>query len=296
MNTTVACDPVVELRRRLYGARNPDGGWPYYLGKASRLEPTGWAALALAESDSTPPDLVRFLLARIRPDGLLADTAGVNFASNALALLSLAGSAESAAIRKRAMTAVLYSRGVKLPPATQYYQNNRLQAWSWVPGAFSWVEPTAWTLLALKQGAAALDRSAADLCRRRIAEAERLLINRACAGGGWNYGNANMYGRELHAHVPTTAIALLAMQDRPEEAAVRRGLDCLSERRLSERTGMALALTSITMRVFGRACGDVDEALRDWTRRSGAAEHVLVTAMVACALAGHQHGVNAFRV
>ena len=30
-------------------------------------------------------------------------------------------------------------------------QDGSLQAWSWVDGTFSWVEPTAWCLLLLKK-------------------------------------------------------------------------------------------------------------------------------------------------
>ena len=36
------------LMADLIGGRNADGGWPYYRGKASRLEPTAWSAIALA--------------------------------------------------------------------------------------------------------------------------------------------------------------------------------------------------------------------------------------------------------
>ena len=37
-------------KESLLAARNPDGGWPYYAGKTSRLEPTTWALLALRET------------------------------------------------------------------------------------------------------------------------------------------------------------------------------------------------------------------------------------------------------
>src|SRR5258706_177994 len=79
---------------------------------------------------------------------------------------------------------------------------------------FSWVEPTAYALIALKklrpvQGDGRSDRS--------IAEAERMLYDRACAEGGWNYGNSTAYGVELPPYLETTALALLALQDRRDD-------------------------------------------------------------------------------
>src|SRR5262249_42902645 len=88
-------------------------------------------------------------------------------------------------------------------------QDNTLQGWPWIEESFSWVEPTAWCMLAMKISSALLpDRERAA----RIDEAERLLLDRMCQTGGWNYGNSNTLGRELSAHVPTTALALLALR------------------------------------------------------------------------------------
>ena len=54
--------------------------------------------------------------------------------------------------------------------------------------------------------------------QERLEQAERLLFDRQCAGGGWNYGNSEVLGQKLHAYVPTTALALLALQDRRDPA------------------------------------------------------------------------------
>ena len=37
------------LDKRLLDAVRADGGWGYYAGQASRVEPTAWAALALTQ-------------------------------------------------------------------------------------------------------------------------------------------------------------------------------------------------------------------------------------------------------
>src|SRR4029453_13207605 len=112
--------------------------------------------------------------------------------------------------------------------------------------------------LALKKWPALLrprERSA------RIGEAERLLLDRVCMTGGWNYGNSNVLGQELHAYVPTTALALLALQDRREHPSVQKSLEFLVRERLSEPAGMALALTSICLPVHGLPAADVDDRL-----------------------------------
>src|SRR5439155_4953858 len=78
-------------------------------------------------------------------------------------------------------------------------QDNKLQGWPWMPDTFSWLEPTAWCLLALKKARAA---------PARIAEAEKLIANRTCEPGGWNFGNASAVGQDLRPYVPTTALGL----------------------------------------------------------------------------------------
>jgi hypothetical protein len=179
-----------------------------------------------------------------------------------LALFHLDGELATPSVIEAA-DALVRERAIKIPYERQYYQNNRLQAWGWCPGTFSWVEPSAWSVLALKKIAAASStpsplRTAA---RTRIEEAERVLLNRAVVTGGWNYGNANMYGRQLHAHVPTTAVALLALQDRRSEPAVQRGLQFLRRHRGAEPTAFALALAAICLGVYGESTTDLERQL-----------------------------------
>jgi hypothetical protein len=72
------------------------------------------------------------------------------------------------------------------------------------------VEPTSWALLALKRMRGALPRRRTE---DRIEEAHRLLADRMCRGGGWNYGNKAILGFDLDPYPDTTALALLALQD-----------------------------------------------------------------------------------
>ena len=241
---------VSGLARVLAAGRNPDGGWGYYPGKASRLEPTCWALLALAgRSDAPNP---RGVLEKWPASaGLLLDGPGLpNYGFHGIGLLTLhALGLEHAAGNAALVSSIQRARGTALAPSTINRQDNSLQAWSWTPDTFSWVEPTAWCLLALKQWART-HKSLVDPAR--VADGEAVLLDRCSASGGWNYGNSNMLGQELHPYVSTTAIALMAMQDRTDLAAVRRSGDFLERNMLSERSGLALSLSLLALRMLGR--------------------------------------------
>ena len=58
-----------------------------------------------------------------------------------------------------------------------------------------------------------------------------MLLDRACMGGGWNAGNAVVYGVPLRPHIDATAIALAALRPHYEQPIVRNSLtwllDCI---------------------------------------------------------------------
>ena len=259
------------LRQFLLAGRNADGGWGYYPGKASRLEPTCWSLLALTDSD--PSVLTRWPAA----GGLLRERSGgdVNFAFHALALIALTTLGVEHAAGKAGLSASLeQAKGITLEPSKVNRQNNRLQGWSWISGTFSWVEPTAWALLALRKREAAGQHADA----RRLAEAESLLVDRCCESGGWNYGNANMLGKELRPYVPTTAVALLALQKRAEPA-VTRSLAYLDRAAASEASGIALSLAVLALDAHGHPSGAARTALGEQSARTIDLGHQLGVAM-----------------
>jgi hypothetical protein len=110
------------------------------------------------------------------------------------------------------------------------------------------VEPTAWCLLLLKQCRARGPLVGAD---DRILVAEQMLADRACRAGGWNYGNANAFGHDLQPYVPTTALALLAMQDRRGMPVVDKALDAIQTNVATERSVISLATAIICLRAHG---------------------------------------------
>jgi hypothetical protein len=249
-----------DLTELLSAGRNVDGGWGYYRDKKSRLEPTCWAALALNSTgdDSTVGDALREWPSR---DGLLLERAGgePNYGFHGMALLALHAAALEHRDGNRALLEGLQRvKGIALKPSTINRQDNSIQAWSWIDDTFSWVEPTAWCLLASKTCARQWD---ARIDSVRIRDAERLLMDRSCRGGGWNYGNSNMLGKELVPYVPTTALALLALRDRAGEPQVTEGLAFLEHHSTFERSAMALGLATRALRAYGRDTTAVRTAL-----------------------------------
>ena len=280
-----------DLRQRLTRAAAADGLWGYYPGQTSRIEPTCWALMALK-----PADPLSALQAWQRNDGLLVETNTPvpNYAWNGLALLALSASSRVAdAIRPRLIEALLKAKGVKLAPGRSNVirQNNALQAWSWIDGTFSWSEPTGWCLLALKKTA-----GADAVAKARIAEAEALLLDRMCQPAGWNYGNAAVFTQDLRPYVPTTALALLAMQNRTDRPEITRSLDWLEAHATDERSAMGLALAAICLHVFKRSAEPALTALVEDEAKTGFLGNAHLTAMALYALTIPQHDAAQFRI
>ena len=108
-----------------------------------------------------------------------------------------------------------------LPDAVQLAGRKTMaHGWPWVAGTYSWVEPTAIGLLALKHTAYAR--------HRRAREAALLLVNRLLESGGCNYGNTVVFGQTLRPHVQPSGLALLALADEDDPAGrIGRTLDYL---------------------------------------------------------------------
>jgi hypothetical protein len=286
---------LAAIRAALLAARNPDGGWPYYSHHASRLEPTVWAVLALAR-DADRPAEIDVLVRWPGRDGWLVDgpaSAPVNYPFNALAALACVNRPDrpgAGPLVTRIATQLVATKGLALEQNDALRQNNALQAWPWIDQTFSWVEPTAWCTLFLKKIRALAIPGVAE----RLATAEQLIRDRVCRNGGWNYGSSNVYGQELYPYVPTTAIALLAMQDQRADPVVVKSLTYLEANITSERTSVALSLSAICFAVYGLPIDAIGRALAGPTEVSRARDNVLGLAMSLYALSENPHAMAAF--
>jgi hypothetical protein len=187
----------------------------------------------------------RLLLGWRARSGLIIEpsVAAMPHAFNAIAALALA-SGEIGLVQEGVAiaSALLGRRGIQMQDHPAIKQDSSLQGWSWSEGSFSWAEPTAWCMLAVKK--LCLEQASA---RARIDEAERLMRDRMCAGGGWNYGNKEVYGQSLLPHVPPTAAGVLAFQDRRSEPFVVSAVDILEKQGPREGSAAALAVAWIAL-------------------------------------------------
>jgi hypothetical protein len=247
----------------LLALRNPDGGWPYQAGSASATEPTALAALALADTaagDEALPAAADWLAARQRAVGLFTASPTheegswlTPLAALTLNLLGRTGAAPTAAHALLAEPA--YSLGPS-PPIIYGYDTS-LVAWPWSPGAFSFIEPTAWAVLFLKQ--------AGQADRPRVRTGIDLMRNRALAAGGWNYGEPEVLGGRLFPAEAPTALVLLAMADE-QDALTNAGLDWLLTRRGQITSLYSLGWAAIALNVYGALTSDwQDDIVATWS-------------------------------
>ena len=166
--------------------------------------------------------------------------------TRALRLLTLSRLGVRAELRKQLADAVLNAQVQQIPNNKKINDvDGSLRGWSWVDGTFSWVEPTSYALLALK--------TSGVLVHPRVQEAERLLLDRVCPDGGWNYGNRLVRGAVLPSMSSPTALAALALQKTSgTDKLLARAMDFLAQDVKTNPSTLALALTVLCFHAFGR--------------------------------------------
>ena len=206
-------------------SQNPDGGWSYYPGKQSWLEPTFYGALVL-HGEPAADRAWALLKSWQSADGSWpprADAAVSGWgAALCLTLAHLRGELDGqylkglAYLLKTAGTeSELWRRALARLHVYEPGRNLSLKGWPWKQGTSSWVEPTAHTLIALKQAYAKLP---APELTERVRSGEALLLDVRCKDGGWNYGSPSALGEDQRSYPETTAVALLGLQGRAEAA------------------------------------------------------------------------------
>jgi hypothetical protein len=237
------------LIKRLSSLSLAGGGVPYYKNGGPSAEPALQALLALSVS-SAPAEKTKALLTWVtklqNPDGSIA----INPAhrDQGLWLTALAAvvfhqfNLEDA--RDRALGFVVSLKSVTIPNDPRVRQNNLLTGWPWVPGTFGWVEPTAWSLVAL------------NVCglggHPRATEGRAFLLDREILSGGWNYGNPGLNDRELLPFWDTTGLALIALHGQVDVDKVRASLDLLDKNQEKIDSPCGLAWAAMGLETYGR--------------------------------------------
>ncbi len=253
---------------RVSAARNDDGGFGPRPSVPSEPEPTALAAIALDDADARA-----WLLAHQADDGSVPFDAAVvvNDSSTPLAAIAFApGTA-----RDRALDHVVASLARSTPSTAAVPHDESVHGWAWTEGTFGWVEPTSRALMALR-----LLRPSVPA----IADGVGMLRDRESVGGGWNYGNREVYGQDLPPYAQTTAVALLALQGADDEMEAR-GVTALRRLWPAEREGgLSLAQATSALRLHGDRDADrAARALADLFERTGLRDDVVALAWGAIA-------------
>ena len=234
------------LSARLEAARNDDGGFGPRPGLPSEPEPTALATLALDDDAGRA-----WLASHQRGDGSLALVIGdqvnppadsVNDSATSLAALALPAGAG----REAALDHILANPAIKLDAVNDVVpMDPAYRGWSWTPFTFGWIEPTSRNLLALQ-----ILRPTATA---EINDALGLLADRSCVGGGWNYGNREVWEKELEPYAQTTAIALIGLQGAGDPKVIEDGYTVLRRLWPIEDGGFSLAVSLIALRLAADA-------------------------------------------
>jgi uncharacterized protein (DUF362 family) len=201
--------------------QHTDGGWGYAPGQAVQLEPTCLTLLALSLQRERYQNALDRGVAALQScavaDGAYRLTRGREEAvwPTALALFVRSALGHPRAELRASVAALLALRGRahdSKEAAEAQDINLKLTGWPWAEGNFSWAEPTAWACLAL--------RRAGYGGHSRVEEGLRMLLDRTHEGGGVNYGNRKVLGRDTEPIPGPTALALLALQGHAHEPPV----------------------------------------------------------------------------
>jgi len=298
-------DQAAKLLRQ---TQNPDGGWGAIAGKQSNTESTALGLLALRSLDDSRENSVlekaeQWLANTQNPDGSWSYGAGSKAPSwsTALAVMALSDSSVEGERLVRAGNWILAQEGskpgilAKLILALSFQKkavhlNDDLVGWSWTPGSFSWVEPTSYCLIALKK---IKSRLSAKAVQERVDQAELMIYDRMCEGGGWNYGNAAVYGDPLWPYPDITALALIALQDHKERNDNRVSLRALSKMAETTDSGLALGWATICLSVYGE---DISELRKRLDQKFAKTKFLGETKPVALAILASEDGARLLRV
>ena len=278
------------LVRILADRRLSSGGWSFTGSQQASIEATCLGCLALAwEAQVSTSLAIRFLLRSQLSDGAWPAFQGDREGSwtTALALCTLTAVNDISEARERSLKWLLTERGkeghwfwrwkFKTADRNVRFDPDKY-GWPWSPGAGSWVIPTAFSVVAIKQFTVC-NRSEAS--EERIRLGVQMLLDRACIGGGWNAGNSVVYGVPLRPHVEATAIALLALQDEPRGEIVQTSVKWLESQAADMQAVSSLAWCILTLFVYQRP---VEELKRRLAGIVGDASEIRNNAALATAL------------
>jgi hypothetical protein len=242
--------------------QNPDGGWGYFPGKQSWLEPTTYATLALHGTPGSDTSFDRsWKLVRswqtsegsFRPSGQVQG--GTWVTAHVVTLATVRGVYDDGVRRSVDwMLSVVGAEHTLLMRAASFMHllKTKLdvshEGWPWREGNAAWIEPTTHTLVALKKVSG---KYQGGELQHRVRDGEELVLSRRCSDGGWNCGNPNVLNFDLPSYPETTGLALMGLQGR-SAAELEGPLDVARRFRDETKSSLAKAWLTIALRCHGR--------------------------------------------
>lgn len=232
-------------------------------------EPTAWAAIALAtagrrDAAGRAADWLADQQARDGSLGVTPDAPAPQWPTS-LAILAWhhVGPQRYREPIERAVAWCLRTEGTTSPQHAHIGHDTNLVGWSWAADTHSWLEPTAFAVLAL--------RATGHGAHPRCTEAVRLLQDRLLPGGGCNYGNTLVLGQTLLPHLqPSGVVAWALVGTAASDPRLLLTLDYL-EREVARPTGSAsLAFALVALAAWGRRPAAADSLIDEALRRSDA--------------------------
>ncbi len=294
----------------LQKVQNADGGWGYYAGKMSFSEPTSFAILALGNSElygvNTQKGLA-WLTSQQLKDGGWKVSSNDDEASwvTSLAVIVTTAHGRQKTSHDLGISWLLSTHGHLLSGEKGLRLNTKARGWPWLEGNSSWVEPTAYALIALKLAmriplSPPLLKGDLGGVSRRIQDAEALLFDTMCEGGGWNYGNNRVLGVNLRPYLSTTALTLVALQGCEENEkvhkAIQQSLNYIKASVSLELSVLSLAWSIICLDIYGEETASLCASLYSLQKDNGSWEdNACLTALSLLALKTKE-GRNPFQI
>jgi hypothetical protein len=303
---------AAKLHHKLVAMQCNQGGWGFNVNQPA-VEPTCLAILALRHSRTAALELGLQVLKNLQnSDGswpAFVDDKPEGCWTTSLAVLTLMAIQRQ---NDRANLGIRWLLGAKGREANWFWRwkfqvvdksvqfNPAKYGWSWVSGTTSWIIPTAFSLITLRQVGR---RGFAPACciAERISTGITMLLDRMCPGGGWNAGNGVAFGVPYAPYIDATSIVLLALAGSEKEPSVQESLSWLVGRlpKCPSPYSLAWGILALAMYRTRHGVNDMlDRATNDLAaliQNSSVADDICTLA--ACALAFEAaEGDNVFGV
>ena len=288
-----------------------NGWWPYVINRGPSIEATAWCSIALQANGFNKESSAKtttFLLEKQNADGgwSTAPGCGKSDWSTAPAVLALRLLNKEKPLAKPALidNSVINGSNFLFDLRTDpFHSVGRLfklivegedglhyaRGWPWTRDCSFWVEPTSYSLLALKLPNVP-DRS---IIRSSIRYASKYMHEHVCKGGGWNHGACFVLDVWAPPYTVTSAEALLALQDEPRSPTIENALEFIAHENHDSNTSLALSWTILSLHAYGKNIADKTAKLLAHQNSDGSfGTNNVVTALAILALLAAEHNSN----